>query len=85
MVIYNVSKIDPILVPLLRSDFIVEGNLSVQFFVNMFIFTYFNNMYFTIIVGKKIRYQTKDNNTYLHLQKDIKNKNSLVYIKVQKH
>jgi len=25
MVIYNVSKIDPILVPVLRSDFIIEG------------------------------------------------------------
>jgi len=25
MVIYNVSKLDPILVPVLRSDFIIEG------------------------------------------------------------
>lgn len=38
MIIYNVSKIDPILVPILRSDFIIEGNLKFHNIYNIYVY-----------------------------------------------
>lgn len=39
MVIQNVREIDPILVPVLRSDFIIEGNLKFHNFISVYTLT----------------------------------------------
>lgn len=54
MVIYNVNEIDPILVPILRNDFILEGNLKCD------IFLMFARYYQSIFLGSRKMIQIAD-------------------------